>query len=422
MKKHIIIFSLFVGCVVSGAPVYYGTFRGVADEVSQISTNALTKGTTNFSFGSGRYYGPIITDGGIPLTQNNGWGSVDLQVPIFPEVAGAYSGTANTNSAGGIACYIGGGFGNLMMQTQEGYDAQGWKMVGSGIGFGAFNTLVNVDTGGIGIGDHNYIGPSPDNPQNYVDDSFIPFGISCAIFDAIDAGAMGWACTNSAGGGSWVIGWHCWLDGGGTWAAGENVWNRGTSHGIIGLGKNILMTNAANAFVFGQNIKIDNAFNAGAVGLNITNTGNHGDYQFGVGTNAITVRSNGQLVVSGPLFIGGGVSTNRSRATIVSVNPFPDIDTPYTNRNQLAELNFTIGCATILGSGDIAFGYLLVDQDADGVYEENDNSVGWGDQAMVLSGRFNISRTLQPNARFMLAQTNAGFGIVEIVASRISYK
>lgn len=263
---------------------------------TQTTTNALTRNITNqWSRGSGRYYGPVITDGPA-LPQNNGWGSIDLQSPQKSPV-GVPSLGSNTNSAGGWNCFIGGGEGNVIYQNQEGYDFQGWKTIGSSIGGGNNNTMINADTCGIGMGDSNYLGPSSGSPQNYVDDSFIPFGISCAVFDTIDAMAMGWACTNTAGGGSMVMGWHSSLESGGTMAYGEEVHIRGQTHAIGGIGKSILLTNALNSFAIGLNHRIT-ATNAGAIGIGLTNTTN-GDWLFGVGSKALTVKSNGNVVAAG---------------------------------------------------------------------------------------------------------------------------
>lgn len=127
------------------------------------------------------------------------------------------------------------------------------------------------------------------------------------------------------------------------------------------------------------------------------------------------------LGATNSLIINNGTQTNRSRVTISAASPFPDLDTPYTNRNQQAFVQFNVSCTTVLGSGDIAYAYLLVDQNSDGTYEENDNYVGVSDLTASTS-TYQISRHLQPGARFMLAQTNASFGIVAIVSSRIDYR
>jgi len=396
------------------------TEAGLAAGSYDLGTNVLTRSITNqWSRGTGRYYGAVITDGGLPLTQNNGWGSVDLQVATFPEVAGAYSGTANTNSAGGLANFIGGGWGNLIYQNQEGYDAGGFHAVGSSIGGGTFNTMINADTCAIGWGDNNYIGHSAGNPQNYVDDSFIPFGITCAILDSIDAMAMGWASTNSGSGGSMAMGWHCWLDGGGKLALGDYVWIRGSSHATVGIGKSVLLTNALQAIVVGEDIKIADAASAGAFGIGLTNS-THGDYQFGVGTNCLTVSSNGNVRVSGSGRYTGSAAGLTNFSTLVSSSASQTFDTSTIYTNTTTKTLFVQSSWQMSGSvgvGDDASVSIQIDQDHNGSFEEAENTVGVVGAAFAAT--YSITDLVKPNARYKFVEAVAGFGTVTFQSARI---
>lgn len=391
------------------------TEAGLAAGSYNLGTNVLTRSITNqWSRGTGRYYGAVITDGGLPVPSNNGWGSVDLQPSLFPQDGFALDSSANTNSAGGRTGFIGGGQKNLIRQTQEGYDANGWQASSSVIGGGYGNLIIDASEATIGGGYENYIGPQTIGESGAAgDDCVISGGAGNRVY-GIDSGiGSGISNTNNSsnafiGGGS-----GNYLESGSFIGAGNN--NRVISSGFVVAGEGNIATNSPRGGILGhtENV-VRNAADAFVLGNYLTNT-TAGSIMIGLGTNYVSISTNAGVFTS-----GRGVSTNRNFVTTSAGNPFPDLDTAYTNRNQRAYVYFYVSATGVLGSGDTARGYLLVDQDANGTWEEDDAFVGQTD--LVGSFTFQISRRLQPGARFMLAQTNAGFGITTLESSSIDYE
>lgn len=420
------------------APMYVGNHVGqgsglsnvVAATIDVADTNTLHRGTTNqwSRYISGhipRYYGPTISNAGVPLLYNNGYGSIDLQSEFSQNTATFVA----SNSCGGVNCSILGGEGNGIWQTQAGFDAHGFNTVNSTISAGYYNYIINGSECFIGGGAANYIGPSnPSSPEN-IDDCYIGYGIGCAIVDAIDACiGYGMVSTNASGGGSGVItgngsivnGFGNAMNSGWAIISGyqNKIWQGGSFH-VSGAWNYI--TNSPESFTLSPGYSyIKDAYYSGAIGWNLTNNGTHGKLMIGYGTNSLNIYSNGAVEINRGLTIQGGTSTNKSQMTIEASNPFPLFMTPYTNRNQQATLTLSLTSGGVIGFGDIAVAYLLVDQNHDGTYEETLNRVGTRDSTSAVY--LQLIRNLQPNARFMISNHVEELGELTLNNSIIDYR
>jgi hypothetical protein len=152
-----------------------------------------------------------------------------------------------------------------------------------------------------------------------------------------------------------------------------------------------------------------------AIGSRIQTTNNYA-VNLGYYTNAAIVNSNG-VVSMAAIRVRGGTSTNAALFTRSGLSAWT-LDTPYTNNSRRAFVEGTFNAVNILGIGDIAYVYLLVDQDHSGGYEETDKRFGAQDGTITISGT--LGTWLQPNARFMFAQTNAELGTVESIGGRLT--
>jgi len=173
---------------------------------------------------------------------------------------------------------------------------------------------------------------------------------------------------------------------------------------------------------------------------------NNWEFFYGVRTNGLSIMpTNGTITAAGnmrwvgnaggltgltnlwglgatnSLTVVNGIQTNSSRFTTEEYGGAVYVlNTLYTNRNQVATVDFTVDAIGVLGADDIAFAYLLVDQDHSGTFEETRNRVGMRD--IVGTASFQIFRELQPNARFMLSNHIDGLGEITVQGSHISYK
>jgi len=272
------------------------------------TTNALTRTVTNqWSRGSGRYYGPVILDTGLPVPENNGYGSVDLQS------TNVFGGTLSLNSAGGVNCFIGGGSGNLIYQSQTGYDANGFTTATAAILSGESNLVVDCQSV-IAGGGGNYAGPRTLGELG-PDDGFLGGGTGNYLFATDSVLVGGIQNTNESansflggGSGNWLyeglfIG-ACYssvVSNASYIVAGQSQFALNSPYGGIVGGRNSKLLNAQDAHIFG----------------NLITNSEPRSIKFGWATNAWNVNSNGvmsQTKVGGGEFVSisafGGITNN----------------------------------------------------------------------------------------------------------------